>query len=106
MEAATTSQSMFTLSTAALLLGANQMGMLDTTPVRAPRRWQRRPDREGTDLFAAMLYNWPKVGVTEEDRTILRRFWAILLQKPVDFYHLLFLEMQLLLLWQGEPWVC
>ena len=74
VEAAATNQSMFTLSTAALLLGANQMGMLDTAPARAPRRWQKRPDRQGTDLFNTMLYSWPKVGVAEQDRNYTRKF--------------------------------
>lgn len=74
MEAAAASQAMFTMSTAVLLLSANQMRMLDTTPVRAQRRWQRRPDRKGTDLFDTMQHSWPRVGVAEQDKNYTQKF--------------------------------
>lgn len=54
-EAEAASNAMFVQSVGSLLLGADQMGMLDTAPARAPRRWRVRPDREGTDMYNTML---------------------------------------------------
>ena len=42
MEAAAAADAMFVQSVGSLLLGADQMGMLDTAPARAPRRWRVR----------------------------------------------------------------
>lgn len=74
MEATAASDAMYAQSVGSLLLGANHLGMLDTAPLRAPRRWQVKPDRAGTDLFHTMVHSWPTVGAAEEDKNYVQRF--------------------------------
>lgn len=58
-----------------VLLAANHLEVLDTDPVRAHRRYQKKDSRTA-DTYQDMLYNWGRYGEVEEDKNYMSSGWT------------------------------